>query len=106
MNAARARQDAMMTELASAQAVLTERINQVVNDAITNALSLVVCCTRSAPEPEHLRLDIKMSFLQMIFIIICRVLSGDPAGYGAADSQDFAIYDFFPEVGCCFVVSE
>ncbi|MDU4241355.1 MAG: hypothetical protein E7I22_01085 [Bifidobacterium longum] len=38
MNAARARQDAMMTELASAQAVLTERINQVVNDAITNAL--------------------------------------------------------------------
>lgn len=38
MNAARARQDAMMTELASAQAALTERINQVVNDAIANAL--------------------------------------------------------------------
>jgi hypothetical protein len=34
-------------------------------------------------------------------IIICRVLSGDPAGYGAADSQDFAIYEIFP----VFVVS-
>lgn len=38
MNAARARQDAMMTELASAQAALTEHINQVVNNALANAL--------------------------------------------------------------------
>lgn len=39
--------------------------------------------------------------MQMISIIIWRVLSGDPAGYGAADSQDFAIYEIFP----VFVVS-
>lgn len=36
--AAHARQDAMMTEMASAQAAITERINQAVNVAITNAL--------------------------------------------------------------------
>lgn len=36
--AGRARQEAMMADLASAQAALTEHINQVVNDAITNAL--------------------------------------------------------------------
>lgn len=39
--------------------------------------------------------------MQMIFIVICRVLSGDLTGYGAADSQDFAIYEIFP----VFVVS-
>ncbi|WP_354691028.1 hypothetical protein [Phytobacter sp. RSE-02] len=33
-----ARQEAMMIELASAQAAITERINQAVNDAIANAL--------------------------------------------------------------------
>ena len=33
-----ARQEAMMADLASAQAALTEHINQVVNDAIANAL--------------------------------------------------------------------
>lgn len=38
MNAAYARQEAMMTELASAQAAITESINQAVNDAIANAL--------------------------------------------------------------------
>ena len=36
--AALARQDAAMADLASAQAALTEHINQVVNDAIANAL--------------------------------------------------------------------
>lgn len=36
--AAHARQDAMMADLASAQAAIAEHINQVVNDAITNAL--------------------------------------------------------------------
>lgn len=33
-----ARQEAMMADLASAQAALTEHINQVVNDALANAL--------------------------------------------------------------------
>lgn len=36
--AGHARQEAMMADLASAQAALTEHINQVVNDAIANAL--------------------------------------------------------------------
>lgn len=38
MNAAYARQEAMMIELASARASITETINQTVNDAIANAL--------------------------------------------------------------------
>lgn len=38
MNAAYARQEAMMFELASAQAAIAESINQAVNDAIANAL--------------------------------------------------------------------
>ncbi|MDC0726575.1 hypothetical protein POH93_14400 [Phytobacter diazotrophicus] len=38
MNAAYARQEAMMIELASARAAITESINQAVNDAIANAL--------------------------------------------------------------------
>ncbi|KNF84594.1 DNA-packaging protein [Escherichia coli] len=32
----------------------------------------------------------------MIIIIILRVLSGDPTGYGAATSRVFAIYENFP----------
>jgi len=32
----------------------------------------------------------------MIIIIIYWVLSGDPAGYGAATSRVFAIYENFP----------
>ncbi|EAB6864369.1 hypothetical protein D3P03_24060 [Escherichia coli] len=32
----------------------------------------------------------------MIIIIILRVLSGDPTGYGAATSWVFAIYENFP----------
>ncbi|MDU7134072.1 MAG: hypothetical protein E6325_22095, partial [Enterobacteriaceae bacterium] len=36
--AALARQDAAMADLASAQAAITESINQAVNDAIVNAL--------------------------------------------------------------------
>ncbi|AUU92118.1 hypothetical protein C2U55_25075 [Enterobacteriaceae bacterium ENNIH3] len=38
MKAARARQEAMMADLASAQAAITEIINQAVNDAIANAI--------------------------------------------------------------------
>lgn len=38
VNAAYARQEAMMTELASAQAAIKESVNQAVNDAIANAL--------------------------------------------------------------------
>jgi hypothetical protein len=53
------RQEAMIADLASAQAAITESINQAVNDAIANALRPVVCCTPSAPEPEYLRLDVK-----------------------------------------------
>ncbi|ABV18940.1 DNA-packaging protein [Escherichia coli] len=34
--------------------------------------------------------------MQMIIIIILRVLSGDPTGYGAATSRVFAIYENFP----------
>ncbi|PAQ79258.1 DNA-packaging protein [Escherichia coli] len=34
--------------------------------------------------------------MQMIIIIILRVLSGDPTGYGAATSRVFAIYEKFP----------
>ncbi|EFO1142977.1 hypothetical protein DW513_20455 [Escherichia coli] len=32
----------------------------------------------------------------MTIIIILRVLSGDPTGYGAATSRVFAIYENFP----------
>jgi hypothetical protein len=35
-----------------------------------------------------------------------RVLSGISAWYGAAASQILAMYDFFQEVGCCFVVTD
>ncbi|KNF88650.1 hypothetical protein WR14_25160 [Escherichia coli] len=35
----------------------------------------------------------------MIIIIILRVLSGDPTGYGAATSRVFAIYENFPGSG-------
>ena len=35
----------------------------------------------------------------MIIIIILRVLSGDPTGYGAATSRVFAIYENFPVYG-------
>ncbi|ODJ44853.1 hypothetical protein APZ14_32415 [Escherichia coli] len=35
----------------------------------------------------------------MIIIIILRVLSGDPTGYGAATSRVFAIYENFPVSG-------
>ena len=34
--------------------------------------------------------------MQMIIVIIYRVLSGDPACYGAATSRVFAIYENFP----------
>ncbi|WP_206663376.1 hypothetical protein, partial [Escherichia coli] len=33
--------------------------------------------------------------MQMIIIIILRVLSGDPTGYGAATSRFFTIYENF-----------
>ncbi|EGD7839593.1 hypothetical protein DOY29_11450 [Shigella sonnei] len=32
----------------------------------------------------------------MIIIIILRILSGDPTGYGAEGARVFAIYDNFP----------
>ncbi|EEW8735372.1 hypothetical protein D5Q62_28145 [Escherichia coli] len=32
----------------------------------------------------------------MIIIIILRVLSSDPAGYGASGARVFAIYENFP----------